>query len=133
MNGGAILQLVEQMARLAGAGKARKTRAASADAPGRDRNAEGHDASCQRVNVNAPPCKRARECRIILIKRGLSRRILALEKILADGKAGHAHLPMTGGSPRKRLRIAGINIENVAGRLGGKIARKEIDALGDVL
>src|SRR5436305_283843 len=36
-------------------------------------------------------------------------------------------------SARESLRVAGIDIENVAGRLGGKIAGEEIDPFGDVL
>src|SRR5580704_11339319 len=39
----AIVELVEDMARLAGAGKAGETRAARSDAPGRQGDAEGSD------------------------------------------------------------------------------------------
>ena len=43
LDGRAILELVEYAARLAGAGKAGEARAARADAPGRDGDAEGGD------------------------------------------------------------------------------------------
>src|SRR6266704_3630403 len=42
VDGSAVLQLVEQMARLAGAWKPCKAGATCADAPGRDRDAERH-------------------------------------------------------------------------------------------
>ncbi len=48
---GAILELVEHRARLAGAGEAGEAGAAGADAPGRDRDAEAADLRRDRLDV----------------------------------------------------------------------------------
>ena len=63
MDGRAILELVENAARLARAGKPRKARAPGADAPGRDRDREGGDFYRDRRDIDAAalqtPAKRA--------------------------------------------------------------------------
>ena len=55
LDDGAILDLVEDVARLAAAGKAREARAAGADAPGGDGDAERRDLVADRVDVDAAP------------------------------------------------------------------------------
>src|SRR5271166_2075094 len=66
MDGRAILELVEHVARFAGAWEAREARAPRADAPGRDGEGEGCDPGYDRFEIDARAPEAAAEGLIIL-------------------------------------------------------------------
>ncbi len=81
----AVLELVEDAARLARAGEAREARAARADAPGRNGDGEGGRLGGDRLDVDAaalePPAERGK---ILVLRMG------ELGVLLGDQVAGNA-------------------------------------------
>ena len=61
----AVVELVEDVARLAGAGEAREARAAGADAPGRHGHVERRDLVADRVDRDAAPRELLAEVRVV--------------------------------------------------------------------
>src|SRR5579863_4634291 len=83
----AIVELVEEAARLAGAGKAGEARAAGADAPRWDGDAERHHRAHQRLDRDSAPAKLARQRLVVLGERGLDRAVLFGDKAGLDAEA----------------------------------------------
>ena len=88
----AILELVENVARLAGAGKAGEARAAGADAPGRDGDGEGGDLRRDRLDVEAAPRQLPAERAVIVLERGGALRVLLGDQRIGNA-IGHGSLP----------------------------------------
>ena len=88
---GAVAELVEDVARLAGAGEAREARAAGADAPGRHRDGEGGDPGLHRLDVDAAAVELRAERGVVLAERGLAAGVLGRDQGGID--LGHASAP----------------------------------------
>ena len=100
LDDGAILDLVEDVARLAGAGKAREARAAGADAPGRDGDMEGRDLVADRIDRDAAAVELLAERGVVGIQR-LARPIVGpVDHGLVDEFLGHS--PPDGGGWSRR-------------------------------
>ena len=81
----AVLELVEHVARLAGAGKAGEARAAGADAPGRHGDAEGGDLGGDRLDVEPAPRELSSERAVVVFEFGGAFRVR-----LGDQRVGNA-------------------------------------------
>src|SRR5262249_11403324 len=85
----AIVELVEDVARLAGAGEARESRAAGAHAPGRNRDAELADARGDALDVDIAPPQLAAERLVVLLERRQGGLVLGVDERLLDRKLCH--------------------------------------------
>ena len=94
----AIGELVEDVARLAGTGKAGEARAARADAPARHGDGEGHRVLDQRLGVEPAPRQLARERLEVLAMIGEPGPVLVGDEI--GGYGGHGVFPNRPGALR---------------------------------
>ena len=90
---GAVVELVEDAARLAEARKAGKARAAGAHAPGWDGDEELGNLCGDRLDVDAAARKICAERLVVGFQRGLALVILGCDQILRDFEFGHGFLP----------------------------------------
>ncbi|MET4688785.1 hypothetical protein ABIA13_003230 [Sinorhizobium fredii] len=90
----AIFELVEDVARLAQAGKAGKARAAGADSPGGNGDAIGGDLLLDGVDVDAAAREPLAEAFVVAPQRFLPPGILGLDRGRAD-HIGHGRLPIS--------------------------------------
>src|SRR5262245_29821809 len=98
----AVLELVEDVARLARAGEAREARAARAHAPRRQSDAELADARGDALDVEIAPAERAAECLVILLQRRQGGLVLCGDERLLDRKLCHGHVSFDSQATRGR-------------------------------
>ncbi len=96
LDDGAIGQLVEHVARLAGPGEAGEAGAAGAHTPGRDRHREGRDLVGQRRQIEAAPGQPLAERRVVRGQLALALGIVLLDRG-ADGLVHEAPSPSAPG------------------------------------
>src|ERR1700688_4797583 len=90
-----VVEFVEDVARLAGPGKAGEARAARADAPGRQRDAEGGDLLRDRFGLEAPARQHAPQVIVILDQSGGGLFVGLGDETGVDGEA-HGRCSSTG-------------------------------------
>ena len=73
---------------------------------------------------------RGRGC-VLVLQRGRAAQRSRLDQVLGQGSGGAWRAPI--GSAREGLGVAGVDVEDVAGRLGGAVGGEEGHRLGDVL
>ncbi len=93
MDDGAIVELVEDAARLAGAGEAGKARAAGADAPGGNGDEEFGDLLGDRLDIDAAAGKCRAQRLVIGFQRSCALVVFRCDQILRNPELGHIFLP----------------------------------------
>ena len=131
----AIGELVEDIARLAGTGKAGEARAARADAPTRHGHGEGHGGAHQGLGIEPAPRQFARQRLEVLAMIGEAGPVVVGDEI--GGYGGHGVFPNRTGALRilagERDYVAGVDVDDVAGRLRRRVGSEEVGRLGDIL
>ena len=91
MDRGAILELVEDAARLPRARETREARPARADAPGRNGDGEGGSLGGYRVDVDAAALEPPAEGGVVLVLRMAELRVLVCDQVIGNA-IGHGFL-----------------------------------------
>src|SRR5580693_10512166 len=129
---GAVLQLLEDVSRFTCDRETRESRTARTDAPARNRDGKALYACSDSFEIHSTPRQYCSKMLIVGGKILLEARVVFHDQVGIDWRAWR-HRNLAVALARECGGVAGVDVEDVAGRLCRSIGRKKVHCLGDVL